>query len=289
MRLLSILFLVSTISMNGAGIGVYNPAQHAVNGFMPTQLPGLRFWLDANRAHPVGTTNIDQWNDYSLWRDQYGTIGHAVQNVDISYRPQFKHGLNGRPACFFDGTNDYIGPQSYPTLPLNGVGFVLIAAVSTTTKTNSQCLIWQGYQSGLNPPWDFAAEPGSWGFVLNENDSRIYASGRMNPFFEGVTDGTGSNGVVKTFQYTQPVYLIYMNNTGGNKNAKLYSKGKLMDSFTLSSVYNQYVWIAGKSPAGGYFEGGVLETFVTGQGLTEAQLLQCERYIRTKYGITEQQ
>ena len=285
---LSVWMLLAACCAWGAGLGPWNPAQHAVNGFMPTQLPGIRLWLDANRAHRVGTTNIDTWRDYSLWTDANGTVSHAVQSVDASYRPRFAHGLNGRPACVFDGVDDRMAPQSYPSFPTNGVGFVMLLAVSTTTGTNSQFAIWQGSQSGYAAPWD-PPQPGSFGFLLNEDDSRNYLTNSVNMLFENGTDGAGTGGVVKTFTNKKPVHFLYMNNVGGSEGAKAYSKGKLMDTFTLSRCYEEYVWLGGKVQPYNNFDGGILELFITGKALNEAQLVQCERYIRTKYGIVERQ
>jgi hypothetical protein len=286
--LLHLLALVLVLGANAAGLGPYNPSQHAVNGFNPTQLPSLRLWLDANKGHPIGTTNIDLWRDYSRWTDANGTVSHAVQNVDAGYRPKFAHGLNGRPACVFDGVDDRMGPQSYPTFPTNGVGFYMLVAVTATTQTNSQFVIWQGSQSGYNAPWD-APQPGSFGVIISEDDSRNYKTNNVNMLFENATDGGGTGGVSKTFTNARPVHMLYFNNTGGSEKAKSYSKGKLMDTFTLSRCYEEYVWLGGKSQPYNNFDGGILELFVTGQGLTEAQLLQVERYVRTKYGIVEKQ
>lgn len=278
-RLIAIWFLASQVIASGVGLGPTCPAVHAVAGFMPTQLRELRFWMDANRAgFTNNTTNINYWQDFS------GRGVHSYQDVDMAYRPKMGTGLNGRPGIVFDGTNDYMTPSTWPTLPTNGVGFVMMLAVASGAGTNSQYPLMQGFQYLSDPP-----EPGTWAFILNETDSRSYSANSVNPFFQNVSNGSGSGGAVKSFINNPPVMFMYMNNVGGTSNGKIYSKGTAIDTFSLAFCFDTYVWIGAKSPNQGFFEGSVVEIFITGRGLNDAELLQAERYMRTKYGIVEKQ
>jgi hypothetical protein len=97
------LFLIlSTLAAQAAGLGVYNPAQHAVNGFMPTQVPGLVLWLDASRQGLADGTSVNNLRDFS-------GNGFNATNGTGSKQPVFSADIvNGRKAIKFDGVDDFL-------------------------------------------------------------------------------------------------------------------------------------------------------------------------------------
>lgn len=278
----AISFLLIALICNGAGLGPYNTAQHAVNGFMPTQLPGLRLWIDANRSGHANGTAIDLWQDFS------GLSNILNQTTDSNNQPKKSHGINGRPGVTFDGTNDWMSSDITPTYPTNGIGFMMLMAVSSSTRTNYQSLTWQGFQYSLGDQVD-PPEAGSFGWLLNENSQRTYATNAVNMFYQAATDGAGDSGSVKAFTNAAPVFFLWMNNPGGANAAKSYSKGALIDEFTLSFCYNNWLSIGGVNPRAWRFDGAMIELFITDKALNQAQLTQVERYMRTKYGVVEKQ
>lgn len=101
-RLLLALILLLPVALQAAGLGVYNPAQHAVNGFMPTQLPGLLIWLDAGRTGYSNSTSVASFLDFS-------GKGFNATNDTASKSPTITgNKFNGRLGIQYDGVDDFL-------------------------------------------------------------------------------------------------------------------------------------------------------------------------------------
>jgi hypothetical protein len=87
--------------------------------FLPTRLPGLAFWYDAEVSGYAGGT----------WRDLSGNDNHAVQPT-ASRRPARTSDADGRHLLSFDGVNDALLVGSPPDLSA-GLTFFIIYRVRT--------------------------------------------------------------------------------------------------------------------------------------------------------------
>ncbi|MBI4647275.1 MAG: PKD domain-containing protein, partial [Bacteroidia bacterium] len=83
--------------------------------FSPVSIPGSLLWLSADQGVVMSGDTVSTWNDLS------GSGNHAVQ-ATLDNRPLLVNNcqpINGKPAVFFDGTNDYLDLVSNPLLSLN--------------------------------------------------------------------------------------------------------------------------------------------------------------------------
>lgn len=266
-----LLFLILATHLHGAGLGVYNPAQHAINGFMPTQLPGLQLWLDAGRQGYTNQANVSNWNDFS-------GLSNSATNGSSSLRPVYiSSALNGRASVRFDGTDDYLSCTK-AMLPTNAVGFICVAARQRTTNSTGQPLLGQ---RGNGVTWRFA-------WALNQDSGGNALTNAINIFHNGVTQGSGTNGLIKTITNAPPEILIALNNYGGTEGGDVYSKGALEDTFTMPGAANLAFWIGSANQSSQWFNGDIMEVVVGTNALPFSQLSQLQRYLGTKYGIVVQ-
>jgi hypothetical protein len=99
--------------------------------FSPTDIIGLKLWLDAGQ----GVTK-DGSNYVSQWADQSGNGNNASQGTAANQPLYVASGLNSKPVISFDGINDYLIGT---VLPIGAGSFTvfIIQRLRTTTHTAS--------------------------------------------------------------------------------------------------------------------------------------------------------
>ena len=125
----------------GAGLGPYNPAQHSVNGFMPTQVPGLQFWLDASRITATNGASISS-------APEFGPNKLIVTNSGGSKTPVMA-AINGRQAVQFDGTDDYFATSQSISFQSRQMS---VFHVVESTKRSFQMVCEHGTNAGTVYP-----------------------------------------------------------------------------------------------------------------------------------------
>lgn len=254
-RLLAILLLLPAIA-SAAGLGVYNPAQHAVNGFMPTQLPDLQLWLDANKIGLTNGASVDVWQDFS------GKSNWAT-NGTVSKRPTVLS-INSRPALSFDGTDDWLAISGYKSQT-----FVAVFIVCHYAGTGERFFVEHGPDVNTTDGFYFYGGSNPWGFRRNS----------------GVHFANSANWVTET---TPVVVAMTYDGTGYH-----YKNGtKLASSITGTSRANSLTTntlnIGSRNGASLFLNAKVAEIIATTNKATDETISQVSRYLGTKYGIVVQ-
>ena len=89
-----------------------------LTGFNPTSLSGLKLWLDATDVDGDGSadTLVNDAN-VSIWVDKSGQENNATQTTEYK-KPSYKtNQLNGKPALFFDHSDDTMATSLNLTAP----------------------------------------------------------------------------------------------------------------------------------------------------------------------------
>lgn len=266
-RLLAILLLLPAIA-SAAGLGVYNPAQHAVNGFMPTQLPGLQLWLDASRIGFTNGANVPVWLDYS------GNAFDAT-NSTSSKQPTVSR-LSGRPSVKFDGTDDLLELIRGTNITSAKDQLSFFLAIEKTTGINSeQALMYV-------PQTDRSA--GNLNVISLTAVNQIRTGGRrlVTDSFQGATNAITSASVIACiFTYTNANLDIRI--SGKSTNRTFQTSGP--SGTNANGIISIGAWAHFSQD---YYNGLLSEIILFGKSITTEQRLQVERYLGTKYGIVVQ-
>ena len=114
-----------------------------LTGFNPTSLSGLKLWLDATDVDGYGSadTLVNDAN-VSIWVDKSGQENNATQTTEYK-KPSYKtNQLNGKPALFFDQSDDTMATGLQLTAPYTvGVIFNNLDVSNSGNRERSQVVV----------------------------------------------------------------------------------------------------------------------------------------------------
>jgi hypothetical protein len=259
-HLLTILFLLLACVAQGAGLGPFNPAQHSVNGFMPTQVKGIFVWMDTSRIGGLTNgQNCQTFTDFSgNGRNFTNDTGSKSPTLQVAF-------FNGRNALQFDGVDDYLiwkGSQY-----LDKITVFVVFNTSTPPGTANRTRVYAFARSGENDyqSWIpiYSEKTNSYATWVNNPRSEIQSSQSLNVVFTHLYDGSS----LQNFQ---------------NKlEGAAYSAGAINGTFTRTVV--------GAAPYSSsidaWWNGQIAEVVVYTNALSLTYRTQIQRYLGTKYGI----
>ena len=255
-HLLTILFLLLAYCASGAGLGPYNPAQHSVNGFMPTQVPDLQLWLDASKL-----SWMTNGQSVEVWRDWSGK-SNAATNGTGSKQPTISS-INGRASLSFDGVDDWLAISSFKCQTY----LTMFAVVKMQSATQKQMFFELG--TTFTDP----------GFLFYGSDNAPWSITRSGATHScaGIANWNSNTFIVASMSY---------NGIGEYKrNAQSLNNGGLSGTARANSIVTNTLNIFSRNSASLFANGYLSEVLLFTNKLEASYERQVERYLGTKYGI----
>lgn len=257
MRLFLAVILLLPVALQAAGLGVYNPAQHAVNGFMPTQLPDLQLWLDANKIGLTNGASVDVWQDFS-GRSNWATNGTGSKQPTVGQ-------INGRNAILFDGVDDWMAVSNFKCQTY----VTVFCVVRMVNAQNKNFFLEHGINATSDPGFWFYGEDYPWGFYrVGSHYSQGVKWGTNVPIVCHLTyDGNGR-------YYRNGIELSKINETGTSRANSL-----------ITNTFN----LGARNGASFISNGNYSEVLIYTNVITDkSKIDSINRYLGTKYGIVVQ-
>lgn len=224
---------------------------------------GLGVWFKADAGITSQNSLVSQWSDQS------GNARHATQTTGTSQPSIISNAVSGKPVMRYDGTSDYM---SF-TMPVNGLTAMTLILVSAAGAD-----VDGTYYGDQYAPL-YWRETGSWGTV------------HLSPFQRYIRHrfGTGQSNNIPS--YSRPSVVAGLSVTTAVKNGStetLYANGTQVASLSgkLAAIANTGATATIGRGTSTYFTGDIAEVIVYTRALSDAERLQVDQYLLTKYGLT---
>lgn len=246
-------FAITATLTDDLGAQATSSAVYVTNTLSPTNISGLRLWLDA----AVGiTTNAS--GAITNWADQSGNTNDARQTTAANQPLWLASTLNSRPVVRFDGVNDSF---SFLNNPLNAL---TQAEVFVVTKATADVP---------------AANKSLWRLGGSGSGSLTYPA----------TDGTisedfGSTTLKSLRDPSQALNQYHLYNVGAKSGewvARINSTVQLSVTNNTVSFWNPPT--LGSGP--GFYAGDIAEMLIFNRVLSAAERELAERYLVGKYAL----
>ena len=234
--------------------------------FLPTDISGLKLWLDASAIELSDGAAISSWTDLS------GNGFDFIQSSE-SCRPLYKTGIiNGKPVVRFDGSDDRLA--CYSLSGLGGNNSKTIFAVATVGTGSSEHTIFQLGESGVSGRT----------FILGcKRDSSQFKWGVWQ---------WGSGYDLDDSASVSGAWAIIVGVKDGN-NLSLYRNGVLRAGPTARSAANIRAnnsrigarFDNGTTGAAMFFQGDLAELVLYDSALAATDIQKINKYLSQKYGI----
>lgn len=217
--------------------------------FRPTDLAGLKLWLDANAI-----SGLVDGDPVATWSDLSGNGNHATQ-ATAANRPLFKTNiLNGRPVVRFDGTSDSL-LASLAQIPQP------LTAIVVARFTGGSGWLFDGDTDRCSFLYDIAG-------VLKR------------ALFAGAAVAYGSSYTLDTWEVESMVF--------NGASSALYANG-VADTLAPAnpgfSALRDLRIGARIGGADGFFTGDIAELIIINRALSDAERKRLDRYFSRRYGI----
>ena len=256
----------------GDGKAVDAPPDTAV-AFSPSQLSGLRLWLDAEK----GVTSAA--NKVSAWADQSGQSNNAAQTM-LARQPELTvNTINGHPVIHFDGSDDVLKVLDSASLRFGMDDFTIAVVGSWTniqqtygafmTKQIEGVSPYLGYSVWANFPQP--SESTTFGFQIDAQSDYTRTT------TTGLNDGMPRLFVARRTGSTMEIRV------GGTSNQTLTTTA-VQD--VSAAGYNMF--IGGHEQGAGVSQtllGNIAEFIIVRGPLTATELQKLEAYLKAKYGL----
>jgi len=241
--------LTATATDNLGGLST-SAAVYVTNTFSPTNLSGLRLWLDAGTAVPTN-------GSVSLWLDKSGKTNNAVQATTAAQPLLITNLLNALPVVRFDSTNDYF---SFQNNPFSGVtqaeAFVVIKALADSPGVTRVL-------------WNFGAGPTYYSYSDNT-----------------IMDAFGSTSFQVVGDPAQPLDQFHIYDSTASAGAwAARLNGILLYSGTNNTVSFGSNPTLGTYFGGNYFGGDIAEILIYQRTLSASERDLVGSYLSGKYAL----
>jgi lysophospholipase L1-like esterase len=238
---------------------VPKPQEAKADTFDPSQISGLKLWLDASvgvtkdgSTPAVDGDTVKQWNDRS-------SGGYNATQSTTSSRPTYKTNImNGNPVLRFAGASNIV-TTSFLDASFNTsfTFFIVKTKISSPIKCDTGNNVFTWFSAGAN-------------------DSLYANMGNLSPTSLIIPkNGTQAitNPTIETYRYNGVQSLIRFN--GISKVGSATGNLGLSGSLTIGSLSdNTY-----------YYDGDIAEIIIYNSVLSGIQIDQVESYLMTKYAI----
>lgn len=221
----------------------------------------LKLWLRADQ----GVTEED--GGVRLWEDGSGNLNHA-QQPEVALRPQLRAAVvNGQPAIYFDGEDDYLEVAHSASLAI--VGDISSFFVLRMDDFETFRGVWAKTDNNLPRPTDYYVLPGS-------GIPRLYRGGQGEGAADGLNPLVAGEYAIVGFSVAGTSVQHYLNgevNGGGQITAPTADAGKPLRIGTRDDLVTR-------------LRGELAELIVYNAVLSEADLGQVFSYLGDRYGIS---
>lgn len=229
-------------------------APHPSSSFTPASIPGLVAWYDASQiSGQADNTALSSWPDLS--GNGYNLSQATGVNQPTYYSSTAGKTVNGKPAVWFDGTDDYM--QESTSLTLQPASF--FAVVKMTTSGAAQAII--GSEGNGPAEWR-----------LNANKLDLL---RQNVQDLGSSTGTVTDGslafVATTWSGTAIVFYINSATADSTVSVTASMSGGVIE---LASNTHQAEWA----------NGAFCEIAIYNNVVSSAAITQWHSYASAKWG-----
>jgi hypothetical protein len=242
--------------------------------FSPQSITGLKLWLDAGKGtYTTQTMTTPQTSDSGAvggWADQSGQGNHVTQSTS-SERPSLKLNIQaGKPVLRFTQTSyQSLRSAAENTIPKQAP-FTAFAVASTNSNAPTGSRRIMGFQTGLSVGWGY----GQYG-----------AYGSMRGVKNGVANISGVMPSWSTdrFEIATMVFDATFDTT-------FYINGGKRDYIASAADCNTgdvSFFIGGDGNSNQWWGGDIAEVIVYAAQLSDAQRIQVETYLASKYNITK--
>jgi lysophospholipase L1-like esterase len=252
-------------------------------GFQPTQLSGLKLWLDAGAI-----TGLNDGDAISTWIDSSGLGNNAAQSTPAR-KPTYKvNQKNGKPAVKFTGaSNNALGTPAIDFSTTQALTIFIVMSSNGIPSANDQYILTLGS--------DYFGAQDELAILRKKTTGKMYSvhSGAATDAFQSSRDPSGyisfcavnDKSIVQT---GAPFYQIHEawnyidglssnGSTGGNG-------GENTNTFGNKPIYVG-AFHGGTGPVWG-FDGYVAEVIIYARNLTDSERNQVDVYLKNKYALT---
>jgi hypothetical protein len=242
-----------------ATLNVYN------NSFRPTDVTGLKFWVDADDINSI----VLNGNYVSQWQDKSGNSHHASQST-VGFQPYYvTNTLNKKSVLHFNGVSQYLQLDAGSVTDLNPTEYTIFCVNIVSGKQGA----WRSpFTSRTNSP------EGGYLFYAATNNKWQHWVGAS-----GEWSAIGSNNEVIL---NNPVVLtgIY-----GDGKQSFYVDGRLDGEltvpFSVNSIYPARIGAGATEDSSPtyYFNGDIAEIAIYNRKLSNIERVQVENYLLNKW------
>jgi len=242
--------------------------------FIPSDIPELDLWLDANKGViKDGGNNVSQWDDR--------TNTHTFLQAVGANQPDWNaNQINGHPTIDFNGTTDYLKEVIADWLIGSNTGSIFIVSIHSNNANITENYFTSSDEATNNDALYFTS-----GFNARNNSARIrFNDGGVNNAVYG--DDNIEDGVARiiTRESNGTSYVIRINGVNqsinelvvGDNNGKWLNDIANRDNISIGAVIRL-------TP--GYIVSRFAEIIVYDAKISTADRAKVENYLSNKYNI----
>jgi len=229
--------------------------------FSPVQIPSLQAWYDFSDSNylTLVSTAITQALDRS------GNGSHTAVQGTATARPTFTTGSqNGLPVAVFDGGDTLALPSALYAIT-NGNSTIFTVAKRTTETASQECVLVFS-QTGVTRTNQLTFS-GTSGSVLYRNN-------------------TVANDVTATGNTNTNYSILYGRHSGTTQAISVNNGTEVTNTNATNASTTDMATIGASQGTALYLTGGIAEILVYNRALTAAEIVQVNRYLSNKWGIT---
>lgn len=244
----------------------------AIRGIVPTDLPTLFLWLDANDITTISTGSV---NAVATWADKSGGGRNFTQGTAGS-RPTYQTGsFNGKPSINFNGSSNFLTYSSGTSYSKFTVFLVLNTQNNATMQQQNIFGKIYFYALGTSDfPFNIYALP-----TVTSIASYVDGGGNYTVEYQSTSSASPNTNYVFSSYYDQTNLVTTLNGVTGQTTPA---------SITLSSTAAPYaIGRSGLENGGGtgtgYYKGNIAELIMYTSSLSTAQQKDIRTYLSNKW------
>lgn len=240
---------------------------------VPTDIANLELWLRADSV-----TGLNSGDALTTWNDSSGNGRNVTQGTAASKPLWYSGRVGGKPAIYFDGSNDWL-ENTAGVMGFNGntgLTVFVVYELKTALPTNG----------GLISKDDFSVPNRGWStFIYSDTDQGLLipTSSSTREIRRGLTPGG---------TFARP--MMYTGRFQGSTEQSLWFNGTLdNDTITgsipasIGNAGTTNLWVGRTGASGEYLLGYIAEIVVYSTNLSDTNRQAIETYLRNKYLLPE--